>query len=46
VRIIAAVLERAAIMKILTHLKLPTYSPTIAAARASPQARLFVAYSF
>ncbi len=46
VKIIAAILERAVIIKILTHLKLPTYPPTIAAARAPPQASVFFADPF
>ena len=40
VRIIAAILERAIIVKILAYLKLPTEPPIIAAARAPPQSSL------
>ena len=35
-RIIAAILERAAIVKILTHLRLPTNQPPMALARPPP----------
>lgn len=40
VRVIAAILDRAIIIKILSHLKLPTEPPKIAAARAPPQGHL------
>lgn len=41
VKVIAAILDRAVIIKILAHLKLPTEPPIISDARAPPQASLF-----
>jgi hypothetical protein len=46
VKIIAAILQRAVIVKILAHLKLPTEPPIIAAARAPPQGSLNFADAF
>ncbi len=43
VKIIAAILERAVIIKILAHVKLPIEPPIISDARAPPQASLFYA---
>lgn len=36
-KLLSVILERAAIRRILTHLRLPTESPTVAPARTSPE---------
>jgi len=46
VKVIAAILERAVIVQIISHLKLPTEPPRISAARAPPQGHLAFDDSF